>query len=111
MKRRRRAGMLWIGLMGGAVASLIPAGAARAQWQEYGPGERYEAMRNYERHRELPKKKQKEIERQYQRWQQMSDDERQRIRKNYERFQKMPPAKQAEVENRSRPSRKKRSGD
>jgi hypothetical protein len=105
MTTRRRLGTLLIGLLGGAL--LSPGSAARAQWKEYGPGKRYEALQNYERHRELPKKRQKEIERQYQRWQEMPPDERERIRKNYERFQQMPPGKRSEFEKRYRSSKKK----
>jgi predicted Fe-S protein YdhL (DUF1289 family) len=91
----------WV--LGVVIVCFVSASAARAeQWQDYSPRERYEALQNYRRHRELPKKKQREIERQYQRWQEMSDDERQRIRKNYERYQRMPPNKRSAVEDRPR---------
>ena len=104
MMTRRRLGTLVIGMLGGALS--LWGSTAVAQWKEYGPGKRYQALQNYERHRELPKQQRKEIERQYQRFQQMPDAERERIRKNYQRFQQMPPRQRSEIENRSRSQRK-----
>jgi hypothetical protein len=100
MMTRRRLGALFFGVLGGALP--LWRAPAEAQWKKYGPGERYQALQNYERHRELPKQQRKEIERQYQRFQQMPDEERERIRKNYQRFQQMPPAQRSEIEKRSR---------
>jgi hypothetical protein len=91
---------LLIGVLGGT--RPLWGATAEAQWQQYGPGQRYQALQNYERHRERPKQQRKEIERQYQRWQQMPNDERERIRKNYQRFQQMPPGQRSEIERRSR---------
>jgi hypothetical protein len=104
MMKRRRLGTLLIGVLVGATPLGGPA--VQAQWKEYGPGQRYQALQNYERHREMPKQQRKEIERQYQRFQQMPDAERERIRKNYQRFQQMPPGQRSEIEKRSRSQKK-----
>jgi len=74
-----------------AVIALLPAGAVADEWNRYGPRERYEAMQNYNQHRQLPKQERKNIERQYQRWQQLPDDERAKVRRNYERLQQLSP--------------------
>jgi hypothetical protein len=107
MTMRGRPGILLIGVLGGV---LLCQSAAQAQWKKYSPGERYEALQNYRRHRELPKQRQKEIERQYQRYQKMPEGERERIRKNYQRFQQMPPRQRSELEHRSRSSKGKGKG-
>ncbi|OFV87481.1 MAG: hypothetical protein A3J75_03490 [Acidobacteria bacterium RBG_16_68_9] len=71
-------------------------------WQEYSPGERYEALRNYRRHQKLPRRDQQEVERQYQRWQNLEPDKRARIRENYERYRSLPPGEQDQFERRYR---------
>ncbi len=71
-------------------------------WQQYSPGERYEALRNYRRHRKLPREEQQEVERQYQQWQQMEPERRARIRENYERYRSLPPGEQDQFERRYR---------
>jgi hypothetical protein len=77
-------------------------------WQQYSPEERYEALRNYERHREKPKKNQREVERQYQRWQKMPKGERERIRRNYERYKNMPPEERSRLQEKERGSKRER---
>jgi hypothetical protein len=77
-------------------------------WQQYSPGERYEALRNYERHRGKTKKNQREVERQYQRWQKMPEPERERIRRNYERYKNMPPEERSRLRKEERDAKRKR---
>lgn len=73
------------------VAAFAPHAAAAADWDNLGPRDRYEAMRNYEQHRRLPKQERRDIERQYQRWQEMPQEDRRRVRRNYERLQQLSP--------------------
>jgi len=105
----RRAGGLLplaVGLLC-AAATRAPAQPLFAQgWQDYGPGKRYEALRNYEKHREQPEKRQRTIEKRYERYQQMPPEERERIRKNYERFQKLPQDQRREYESRYKAMKK-----
>ncbi len=68
------------------------------QWQDLNRRERYEALQNYERHRELPRERREKVERQYERWQRMPEDEREHIRENYERYRSMPPRERSQVE-------------
>jgi hypothetical protein len=97
----------WVlaGLLG-AVPFAPPARAVllAQRWQDYSPGERYEALRNYERHKQRPKEQQREIERQYRRWQKMPEKERERIRENYERYRRLPPKERSEFERQRRRS-------
>jgi hypothetical protein len=93
----------------------IPASAVAGRrwqfaenWQQYSPGERYEALRNYERHREKPKENQREVERQYQRWQKMPKEEQERIRRNYERYKSMPPEERSRLQKQERKSNRNR---
>lgn len=65
--------------------------AVAAEWDNYGPRERYEALRNYEQHRKLPKKERRNIERQYDRWREMPEEDRAKVRRNYERLQQLSP--------------------
>lgn len=60
-------------------------------WRELSPGERYDALQNYQQHQRLPEDSKRDVEKQYEHWQQMSPDERARVRQNYERLQQMPP--------------------
>ena len=87
-----------------------PATIRLAQnWQDYSPRERYEALRNYRRHEQLPEDRQREVEKQYQRWQGMPEQERQKIRENYERYRNLSPRDQERIERRYRDM--KRQGD
>jgi hypothetical protein len=92
----------------GAPAFAVDLWQLAENWQQYSPGERYEALRNYERHREKPKKNQREVERQYQRWQKMPEPERERIRRNYERYKNMPPEERSRLRKEERDSKRKR---
>ena len=69
-------------------------------WQEMSPGQRYEAMRNYQQHENLPPERQQDIEQRYQRWQEMPESERNRIRQNFQRYQSLPKAQQDDFEKR-----------
>lgn len=71
-------------------------------WQDYSPSERYEALRNYRRHQELPRDKQRDVEQQYQRWQNLPEGERDKIRKNYERYREMPQGERDQFERKYR---------
>jgi hypothetical protein len=101
----RRAGWLPLALiLLGAVPAIAqppPPPRRFAQgWQDYSPGERYEALRNYQRHSEKPEKRQRRVEERYQRYQQMPQEERDRIRQNYDRYRNMPPGERQELQNR-----------
>jgi len=71
-------------------------------WQDYSPRERYEALRNYKRHEQLPEDRQREVEKQYQRWQEMPEQQREKIRENYQRYQDLSPRDQERIERRYR---------
>lgn len=74
------------------LAILLNGSVVQAQsWRELSPNERYEAMRNYEEHRQLPSGSQKAVEGQYDRWRAMSPEEKDRVRSNYDKLRKMPP--------------------
>jgi len=75
-------------------------------WQDYSPRERYEALRNYRRHEQLPEDRQREVEKQYERWQGMPEQERAKIRENYERYQNLSPREQERLERRYRDMKK-----
>lgn len=81
-----------------AAGCLMAAPALAAEWNSYGPRDRYEAMRNYEQHKKLPKKERRDIERQYDRWREMPDEERARVRRNYERLQQLSPDERRKFE-------------
>ncbi len=89
--RRIRATILLVGF-------LLAAPSWAAEWNNYGPRDRYEAMRNYEQHKKLPKKERRDIERQYDRWREMPDEERARVRRNYERLQQLSPDERRKFE-------------
>ena len=99
---RRAGGLLPLALW--VLAGI--AAPARAQpmfaqgWQDVGPGKRYEALRNYEKHRDQSEQRQRRIEKRYERYRQMPPQERERIRKNYERYQKLPPQERRQYEER-----------
>ncbi len=83
-------------LMLGALLASAPSAHGRhaapllaQQWQDLSPFERFEALRHYREHKQLPKSRQQEIERRYRRWQSLSEEEKQRIRKNFERYQNL----------------------
>jgi hypothetical protein len=59
-------------------------------WDEMSPRQRYDAMRNYQQHQNLPADQQRDMEQRYQRWQQMPEQERDRIRQNFQRYQALP---------------------
>lgn len=80
--------------------ACVAAPGSAQEWSEYGPRDRYEAMRNYEEYRRLPKKQQRQIERQYDRWREMPEEDRDRIRRNYEHLQRMPPEEQQRFDRR-----------
>lgn len=93
--------LLWllILLIGATVgAQLCQAG----DWQNYGPSERYEALRNYRRHEKLPREEQRAVERHYQRWKELPEQERERIRRNYERYRQLPPNERDQFERKYR---------
>ncbi len=60
-------------------------------WDQLSPGERDEALRNYQRFQRLPPEKQKAVERNYDRWRQLPPQEKERIRTNYRRYREMSP--------------------
>ncbi len=79
-------------LLVGSMASPALAQRQFAQnWQDLGPRERFDAMRNYQQHRQLPEDRQRDVEDRYDRWQQMPPDEQSRIRRNYDRLQHLDP--------------------
>lgn len=69
-------------------------------WQDLGPRERFDAMRNYEQHRRLPEERQRAVEDRYERWRQMPPDEQSRIRQNYDRLQRKDPQERDRFEKR-----------
>lgn len=71
-------------------------------WRDYSPSERYEALRNYRRHQELPRDKQRDVEQQYQRWQNLPEGERDKIRRNYDRYREMPQGERDQFERKYR---------
>lgn len=77
-----------------------PPQLAQQSWQEMSPGQRYDAMRNYQQHQNLPADRQKAIEQRYQRWQQMPESERDRVRENYQRYQALPEGEQQDFRRR-----------
>jgi hypothetical protein len=85
-------------------AQLLPAG----EWQNYGPSERYEALRNYRRHEKLPRDEQRAVEKHYQRWKQLPEDERERIRRNYERYRDLPQNERDQFERKYRAWKRER---
>lgn len=92
----------------GAPASGADGWRFANDWQQYSPEERYEALRNYERHREKSQENQRKVERQYQRWKKMPEGERERIRRNYERYKNMPPEERDRLKRRNRDSKRER---
>jgi hypothetical protein len=82
-------------LLVGSLVAGVPIVSAQTHlaesWRDLSPKERYQSLRNYWRHEQLPQEQQREVEQRYQRWRSMSPDERARVRKNYERFKKLPP--------------------
>ncbi len=76
----------------------LPALVAAQNWQDYSPSERYEALRNFRRHQELPRDAQRDVEQQYQRWQQLPEGERDKIKRNYDRYRDMPPGERDQFE-------------
>ncbi len=105
---RGRVGLLPV-LAGVAVlAAPLAVRLSAQQWQEYGPGERLDALRNYRRHRELPEERQRQVEEQYERWRQMPEEERDRIRENYERYRRMPPQERSLFEDKYRTWKRER---
>lgn len=69
-------------------------------WRDLGPKERYNALRHYRQHEQLPPDRREEIEKRYERWQGMPPDERERIRRNYERLKQLPPRERERFEQR-----------
>jgi hypothetical protein len=82
----------------------VPAGIAvglpllAQNWHDFSPKERYDALRNYRRHQQLPAERQRDIEKGYERWRRLPPDERARVRQNYERFKQMPPRERERFE-------------
>src|SRR5574341_1805466 len=90
MRRGYRYPLAQVGTL--AIVLLLWAPPSWAQpWQDLSPRERYNLLRNYRQHEQLPQERRQEIEKRYERWQGMSDDEREKIRQNYQRFQQLPP--------------------
>lgn len=81
---------------------MWPAPTHAQNWQDYSPSERYEALRNYRRHQELPRDAQRDVEQQYQRWQNLPQGDREKIRRNYDRYQRMPPGERDQFERKYR---------
>jgi hypothetical protein len=71
-------------------ALLAPERLWAQGWQDLSPRQRYDALRNYREHEQLPRERQDEIEKRYERWQTMPETERDRIRRNYERYRALP---------------------
>ncbi len=69
-------------------------------WQDLSPRERFDAMRNYRQHRQLPEERQQDMEQRYERWRQMSPDEQLRIRRNYDRLRQLGPQERDQFERR-----------
>jgi hypothetical protein len=67
-------------------------------WRDYSPSERYEALRNFRRHQELPRDTQRDVEQKYQRWQNLPEGERDKIRRNYDRYREMPQGEREQFE-------------
>ena len=95
---------------GAQFASLPSASAAPVRpvqsWNDYSPRERYEALRNYRRHEQLPEDRQQKVEKEYERWKAMPEEQRQKIRENYERYQNLSPREQDRLERRYQDSQK-----
>lgn len=99
MRRSLAVAVLFL-VCAGAVTCPLPSVAQN--WQQYSPTERYEALRNFRRHQELPRDEQRDVEQQYQRWQNLPQDERDKIRRNYDRYRDMPPAERDQFERKYR---------
>jgi hypothetical protein len=83
------------------VAATVAATLQLAQaWQDMSPGQRYDALRNYQQHENLPEDRKRAIEQRYQRWQQMPESERERIRQNFQRYQALPESEQQDFRKR-----------
>jgi hypothetical protein len=81
---------------------LCPSFSFGQNWQDYSPSERYEALRNFRRHQELPRDAQRDVEQKYQRWQNLPEGDRDKIRRNYDRYRDMPPGERDQFERKYR---------
>jgi len=97
----RRLVVRLLGLLLGLTLQPSYAWSQLAQnWQDLGPRERFDAMRNYKQHRDLPEERQRDLEDRYERFQQMAPEEQRRIRQNYERLNQLDPQERARFEKR-----------
>lgn len=87
-------------VLAGVLASPQPARAQ--QWQDYGPRERYEALRNYQQHEQQPQERRERVEKNYERWRTMPEQQRDRMRQQYQRFQQLPPEQRQRLQHQQR---------
>ena len=71
-------------------------------WRDYGPRDRYEALRNYRQYQSLPNERREDLQKNYERWRAMPQQERERIRQNYERYRQLPPEQRNQLRERYR---------
>ncbi len=96
--RRRASTFLLLAAL--ALVPLVAYGQEGQDWQDLSPRERYDAMRNYKQHRQLPEERQRDVEERYERFRQLPQEEQARIRQNYDRFKQLRPQERERFEKR-----------